>query len=99
MAIDANRVTSLIDELGLEGPDKDYFTRVLTTNERAATQFVGQRERQDLLTRRTQELSTKERELERRANEQATEYARELQAADDKIRKIMADFEKANSRQ
>lgn len=95
MAIDNARVTSLIDELGLEGADKDYFTKVLTTNEKAATQFVGQRERHDLLTRRTQDLSTKERDLERRANEQVTAYAQQLQEADDRIKKIMTDFEKA----
>lgn len=94
MAIDAARITSLIDELGLEGADKDYFTNVLTKNEKAATQFAGQRERHDAFTRRTQELSTKEKDLSARANAAIAEYAQQLQAADNKVRQIMADFEK-----
>src|SRR5207244_10661733 len=88
-----DRVTVLIDEFGLEVPDKDYFTKVLTTNEKAATQFIGQRERHDKFTRLTQDLSTKERDLDRRVNDQITEYAQQLQAADERIKKIMGDFE------
>lgn len=96
MAIDANRVTSLIDELGLQGADKEYFTKVLTSNESAATQFVGQRERFADYTRSKQALATEKAELERRANEQITGYANQLAEAEGKIQKILKDFETAD---
>ena len=93
MAIDAAKIAALIDELGLEGEDSIYLANVLKKNEKAATQFAGQRERHDQFTRRTQELSTKERELEGRVTAQVSDYARQLAEADDKIRKILTDFE------
>src|SRR5437867_9430057 len=93
MPVDTKRVQELIDELGLEGADKDYFARVLTTNEKAGVAFTGQRERHDRFTQKTQELSQKEKELEQRANQRDLELAQQLNAAEDRIRKIMADYE------
>jgi hypothetical protein len=97
MAIDANRVTALIDELGLPDKDKTYLTGVLTdpANERAATQFIGQRERHDVLTRKTQELATERAGLESRVNSEVTRYATELAQADERIKRIMKDYETA----
>lgn len=93
MAIDAARVSSLIEELGLEGPDKEYFSKVLTTNERAATAFVGQRHRHDDYTKKTQDLSEREKTISKKANDAIGQYAAQLQAADTKIRDIMNKFE------
>lgn len=93
MAVDTARVQSLIDEWGLEGADKETVAKILLANERAATQFVGQRERHDDYTKKTQGLTTQQKELERKANEQITLYAQQLAEADKKVKKILADFE------
>src|SRR6266566_2504109 len=93
MPVDPKRVADLIEELGLEGADKDYFTKVLTTNEKAGVAFTGQRERHDAFTQKTQALSQKEKDLEKRANDQVQAYAQQLNEAQDRLRKIMDDFQ------
>ena len=93
MSIDIASVNQMIEELGLEGADKDYVTKVLTTNERAATQFIGQRMRHNDYTAKTQGLAKDRQTLEQRVNDQVSQYAQQLSDADERIKRIMKDFE------
>jgi hypothetical protein len=97
MAIDTNRLTSLIDELGLSPEDAAYLTKSLTNpaNETQATRFISQRERHDDYTRRTQALATDRANLERTANDKVAAYQQQLNDADARIRQVVDDFEKA----
>jgi hypothetical protein len=93
MPVDPKRIQELVSELNLKEADRDYLLKLFTDNPDSATAFVGQRERHDAFTRRTQELSQKEKDLEKRANDSVTAYAQQLNEAQERLRRIMEDFQ------
>jgi hypothetical protein len=94
MAIAKEQLVQYVGELGLPQEQTDAMISTLMANEKAATQFVGQRLRHDDYTKKTQELSGHRQSIEQQAVAQIQEYAKELQAAEQRIASIMGDFEK-----
>lgn len=95
MAIDKAQIESYLSELGLSPEVNAAVLGDLTSNDQRAVQFVGQRLRHDAFTRKTQELSTREQEIQTTANTQVAEYARQLGDAQKRIDKIMTDFQES----
>ena len=93
MPIDRKQVESYVEELGLSDAARTALLADLEANERAATQFVGQRQRHDDYTKKTQTLAQQRQDIESNATRQIQEYATQLTAADQKIARIMKDFE------
>src|SRR5262245_2437831 len=80
MAVDKAVLQQLIDEIPFtKAEDKAYFTNALLADESAATQFIGQRLRHNDYTKKTTDLSVKEKDLAAQANRSVQTYATQLQ--------------------
>lgn len=95
MPVSKDDLIKYVKELGLPEDQEKNLLDVLSANEKAATQFVGQRLRHDDYTRKTQELAAQRKTLEEQTGQQVAQYAQQLAEAQDKINKIMADLEQA----
>lgn len=93
MPVNEADLAAYIDELGLSDAVRTSILSELKGNDRAATQFVGQRLRHADYTKKSQALSTERTQLEDAANKQIGTYAQQLQAAETRIQSIMKDFE------
>lgn len=94
MPYDPAVIEEYLNELGLSDAVRTTVLGELKTNERAATQFVGQRLRHSDYTKKAQGLATDRAALEASANTQIGKYAEELAKAEQRIATIMLDFEK-----
>ncbi len=94
MAVSREQLAEYVAELGLPEEQTKTLTDTLLANDKAATQFVGQRLRHADYTKKTQELTQHKQNIEAQATEQITQYATQLSAAQNKIQAIMADMEK-----
>ncbi|HEX6826170.1 MAG TPA: hypothetical protein VF077_07620 [Nitrospiraceae bacterium] len=94
MPVDKAQIEAYLNELGLSDTVKTSVLGELTTNDRAATQFVGQRLRHDDYTRKQQEAAERVQQLEAHANGEIQKYATQLFDAQNRINSIMGDFEK-----
>lgn len=93
MAVSKEELAQYVTELGLPQEQSDALVTTLLGNERAATQFVGQRQRHDDYTRKTQALAQERTSITQQANEQITQYAQQLSAAQNRITQVMSDLE------
>jgi hypothetical protein len=94
MPVSKEELAQYVTELGLPQDQTDSLVTTLMGNEKAATQFVGQRMRHSDYTKKTQDLASQRTEIERNATAQITEYATQLSTAQNRINAIMADMEK-----
>jgi len=94
MAVSREQLAEYVAELGLPEEQTKTLTDTLLSNDKAATQFVGQRLRHADYTKKTQELNQHKQSIEAQATQQITEYATQLSAAQNKIQAIMGDMEK-----
>jgi len=97
MPIDKQVLKKYIEELGLSDALQANLLQELEADDKRATQFVGQRLRQDDYSRKTADLSEQRRQAEE-TNKTAVgtavqEYAQKLQEADGKMNKILKDLE------
>lgn len=90
---DKATLSGYIDELGLSDELKTKLLGELEANETAANQFVGQRLRQSDYTKKTTELADQRRQLDVAVTSQVKEYEAQLLEANNKIAKILKDFE------
>lgn len=93
MPVDKAVLQQLIDELPLTKPeDKTYLFNMLSTDDAAGTQFVGQRLRHSDYTKKTTDLTTREKTLADKANESVRTYATQLAEAQTKLREVMTQL-------
>lgn len=90
MPIDKAVLENYVAELGLPADTAKTVLEAIGSNEAAATQFVGQRLRHEDYTKKTTALA-KDKQT---ADAQLADFATQIKAADEKVRKIMSDFEK-----
>lgn len=97
MPIDEKELLRYVDELGLSDAVKAQVLQELKADEKRATQFVGQRLRQDDYTKKTTDLAQQRKDLETTAqtavSQAVQEYAGKLQGAEEKANKILKDLE------
>lgn len=97
MPIDKKEILRYIEELGFSDSLKANVLQELEADEKRATQFLGQRLRQDDYTRKTTELAEQRKALEKgvetAVGQAVQEYAVRLQEADGKMTKILKDLE------
>lgn len=93
MPIDKKELRRYVEELGFSEAVAANVMQELEADDKRATQFVGQRLRQDDYSRKTQDLAQQRQQIDQAITAQVQEYTTKLQEADGKIAKILKDFE------
>jgi hypothetical protein len=91
--VDLTIINSLLDELSPPAELRKGMSEFLSSNEDAAKQFVGQRMRNSDYTRKRQEEAALLQQVETENKQKLDAYAQQLSEAQDRITKIMADYE------
>lgn len=93
MPIDKQKVAEYVAELGLPKEQTDSLIATITGDEKAATQFVGQRLRHSDYTTKTQELAEQRNRLNQEYTTAVADYAGKLTEAESRINAIVRDLE------